>query len=409
MPNVSFLNVLFSRRMLTALMMGYACGLPYDLTKSVLKAWMSEEGMDLAVIGLFSLVGLPYAIKFLWAPLMDRFTFALFGRRRGWLLLFQTMLVIAIMGMGGTDPGTHPWRLAFAALLVTFFSASQDIVVDAYRREDVADAELGLASSLYFYGYRIGMLMAGSGGLILADRLSFEMTYTILAACMLPGIITTLLTPEPPAVQGTPRNFKEAVLEPFAEYFRRPDAWWMLAFILMYKLGDSVAASILIPFYLDIGFTKTEIGTVVKLFGFWAISAGGLIGGITMLKIGINRSLWVFGALQAVSTAGFAVLARVGNKLAVLAVVVAFENFSAGLGTVAFIAFMGSITNKKFTATQFALLTSLMRIPDVGISSFSGLMAQHMGWTAFFICCTLIALPGMLLLIKFAPWRPVES
>lgn len=399
-------QVLFSRRMLTAFLMGYACGLPYDMTKTVLKAWMSDEGVDLAVIGLFSLVGLPYAIKFLWAPLVDRFTFTLFGRRRGWLLIFQTLLVFAIIGLGRADPGTSPWPLAMAALLVTFFSASQDIVVDAYRREDIAEVELGLGSSLYFYGYRIGMLLAGSGGLILADRLSFQLVYTLLAACMLPGIVTTVLTPEPPVLHGTPRNFKEAVVEPFAEYLRRPDALYMLAFLLLYKLGDNIAAAILTPFYLDIGFTKTEIGTVVKLFGFWAISAGGLVGGLTMLKIGINRSLWVFGALQAVSTAGFAVLAHVGNKLPALAAVVAFENFSAGLGTAAFMAFMAGLTNKKFTATQYALLTSLMRIPDVGISSFSGLMAQQMGWIPFFIFCALIALPGMLLLLKFAPWTP---
>jgi MFS transporter, PAT family, beta-lactamase induction signal transducer AmpG len=408
MSMASLLQVLFSRRMLTAFLMGYACGLPYDMTKTVLKAWMSDEGVDLAVIGLFSLVGLPYAIKFLWAPLVDRFTFSLFGRRRGWLLIFQTLLVLAIIGMGGVDPRTRPWPLAFAAVLVTFFSASQDIVVDAYRREDIPDVELGLGSSLYFYGYRIGMLLAGSGGLILADRLSFQWVYTLLAACMLPGILTTLLTPEPPAVHGTPRNFKEAVVEPFTEYFRRPDAWWMLAFLLLYKLGDNIAAAILTPFYLDIGFTKTEIGTVVKLFGFWAISAGGLVGGLTMLRIGIHRSLWIFGALQALSTAGFAVLARIGNKLPALAAVVAFENFSAGLGTAAFMAFMAGLANKKFTATQYALLTSLMRIPDVGISSFSGLMAQQMGWSAFFIVCAVIALPGMALLLKFAPWRPQQ-
>jgi MFS transporter, PAT family, beta-lactamase induction signal transducer AmpG len=409
MKKLPLLQVIFSRRMLTSFIMGYACGLPYDVTKTVLKAWMSDEGIDLAVIGLFTLVGLPYALKFLWAPLLDRYTFSALGRRRGWMLLFQIGLVLAVFGMGFSQPAANPWMLAFSAFLVTFFSASQDIVVDAYRREDLADAELGLGSSFYFYGYRIGMLVAGSGGLILADQLSFQMVYAILAACLLPGILTTLLTPEPKMLHGRPRNFKETVIEPFLEYFNRRGAMWMLAFILMYKLGDNIAAAILTPFYLDIGFTKTQIGAVVKLFGFWAISAGGLIGGLVMLKVGINRSLWLFGILQALSTAGFALLARLGDSLPALAGVVAFENFSAGMGTAAFLAFMASITNQKFTATQYALLTSLMRVPDVGISALSGVLAKWMGWFPFFVFCALIALPGMLILTRFAPWTARQT
>ena len=406
MKKYALLKVIFSRRMLTSFIMGYACGLPYDMTKTVIKAWMSDEGIDLAVIGLFTLVGLPYALKFLWAPLLDRYTFSALGRRRGWLLLFQVALVLAVLGMSFGEPAASPWMLAFAAFLVTFFSASQDIVVDAYRREDLADAELGLGSSFYFYGYRIGMLVAGSGGLILADQLSFKVVYWILAACLLPGIVTTLLTPEPPMIHGRPRNFKETIVEPFLDYFNRRGALWMLGFILMYKLGDNIAAAILTPFYLDIGFTKTQIGAVVKLFGFWAISAGGLVGGIMMLKVGISRCLWIFGVLQALSTAGFAILAKTGDSLPVLAGVVAFENFSAGMGTAAFLAFMASITNQKFTATQYALLTSLMRVPDVGISSLSGVLAKGMGWFPFFVFCALIAIPGMLMLLKFAPWTP---
>jgi PAT family beta-lactamase induction signal transducer AmpG len=383
--------------------------LPYDLTKTVLKAWMSDAGVDLAVIGLFTLVGLPYALKFLWAPLLDRFTFSMMGRRRGWMLLFQLALMLAIIGMGASDPAGSPWMLAAAAFLVTFFSASQDIVVDAYRREDLAEAELGLGSSIYFYGYRIGMLVAGSGGMILSDQISFQMVYIILAACLLPGILTTFLTPEPPMVHGRPRNFRESVVEPFLEYFSRRGALWMLAFILMYKLGDNIAAAMTTPFYLDIGFSKTEIGAMVKLFGFWAISAGGLIGGIMMLKLGIYRCLWIFGILQAVSTAGFAVLAQLGDYLPGLAGVVVFENFSAGMGTAAFMAFMASLANQKFTATQYALLTSLMRIPDVGISSLSGFMAGHMGWFWFFVFCALCAIPGLLMLFKFAPWRQQQA
>jgi PAT family beta-lactamase induction signal transducer AmpG len=390
--------------MLVCFIMGFACGLPLLLTISVLQAWMKEEGLDLAVIGMMALVGLPYTVKFLWAPFLDRFTLLFLGRRRGWLLIAQIALIFSIVGLGLTDPGKNPWMVAFAAFLVTFFSASQDIVVDAYRREDLADEELGLGSSLYVNGYRVGMLLASGGGLIMADHMSFSMVYMIMAACMLPGVVTTLLTPEPAAPMGTPKSMKEAVINPLVEYFSRQGALWILAFILLYKIGDTMASAMTTPFYLDIGFSKTEIGTVVKLFGFWATIIGGLIGGLFMLKMGINRSLWVFGFLQAISTAGFAVLAIIGANISALAGVIAFENLSAGMGTAAYAAFMASITNKKFTATQYALLTSLMGVPRVVASAPTGFFAKHMGWESFFIACALIAIPGMLLLLKFAPW-----
>lgn len=404
MIKASILKVILSRRMLVAFVMGYAAGLPFNLTSDVLKAWMTDQGIDLGVIGLIALVKLPYSIKFLWAPLLDRYTLPLFGRRRGWLLLFQAALMLSVMGLGSTNPGVNPWPMAFAAFLVTFFSASQDIVIDAYRREDLADEELGLGSSLYFNGYRIGMLLAGGGGLIIADKLPFSMVYLILALCLIPGMIATLLTPEPPTSFGIPKSIKEAVVDPFVEYFRRRNALWILAFILLYKIGDAMASNMTMPFYLNLGFTKTEVGTVVKLFGFWATVGGGLIGGIIMIRLGINKSLWVFGVLQAVSTAGFAVLAQLGYSITGLSAVIAFENLSAGMGTAAFMAFMASITNKKFTATQYALLTSLIGVPRDLVSSLTGYMADYMGWTGFFFFCTFIAAPGMLMLLKFAPW-----
>ncbi|MBI5409495.1 MAG: AmpG family muropeptide MFS transporter [Nitrospirae bacterium] len=397
-------KTIFSRRMLVSFIMGFACGLPLLLTITVLQAWMKDEGVDLAVIGAFSLVGLPYTVKFLWAPVMDRFTLPFLGRRRGWLLIAQTALIISIAGLGMTDPGKSPWMVAFAAFLVTFFSASQDIVVDAYRREDLADEELGLGSSLYVNGYRVGMLLASGGGLIMADHMSFTMVYLIMAACMLPGVLTTLLTPEPAIPSGTPKSLKEAVLEPLVEYFSRKGALWILAFILMYKIGDTMASAMTTPFYLELGFSKTEIGAVVKLFGFWATVIGTLTGGALMLRFGINPSLWIFGLLQAVSTAGFAVLALLGHSIPALAGVIAFENLSGGMGTAAYAAFMASITNKKFTATQYALLSSLMGVPRVLASAPTGYFVKYMGWFSFFIMCTLIAVPGMLLLTKFAPW-----
>jgi PAT family beta-lactamase induction signal transducer AmpG len=399
------LKVICSARMLVALLMGFACGLPLLLTLTVLQAWMKEEGVDLTVIGLTALVGLPYTLKFLWAPFLDRFTLPFLGRRRGWLLVAQVFLIISIACLGLTDPGNTPWMVAFTAFMVTFFSASQDIVVDAYRREDLPDKELGLGSSLYVNGYRVGMLLASGGGLILADFISFSMVYLLMAVGMLPGVLTTLLAPEPVIVEESPKSIKAAVFDPLMEYFSRRGAVWILAFILLYKIGDTMAGAITTPFYLDIGFSKTEIGTVVKLFGFWATIAGALIGGVFMLRLGINRSLWIFGFLQALSTACFAVLARIGHSLPALSAVITFENLSAGMGTAAYVAFMASITNKKFTATQYALLSSLMGIPRVIASAPTGFFVKNLGWENFFIACALIAAPGMLLLLKFAPWN----
>ena len=395
--------------MLVAFIMGFAAGLPLLLTIGLMQAWMKDAGVDLTVIGLMNLVQIPYTWKFLWAPLLDRYSIPALGRRKGWLAMAQIALIAAISGLGMSDPQRHLGLMALMACLVAFFSATQDIVIDAYRREDLADHELGLGSSLYIYGYRLGMLLAGGGGLIMADYMPFFQVYGIMALCLLPCLITTWLTPEPPVAEGTPETLKEAVVAPLLEYFQRPEALWMLAFILFYKVGDTMASAISTPFYLDIGFSKSQVGAVVKLFGFWATIAGAGLGGITILRLGIARCLWIFGVLQTLSTACFALLARVGDHLPTLAGVITFENFSSGMGTSAFVAFMASITNKKFTATQYALLSSLMGIPRVFASAPTGYMAKTLGWEGFFIFCTLIALPGLLLLQKFAPWTSPRS
>jgi len=400
----STVAILLSRRMQVAFAMGFCSGLPLLLTMGVLQAWMKERGIDLTWIGMITLVQIPYTWKFVWAPLMDRFTPPFFGRRRGWLLIAQLMLIFSIISLGDCDPVRHPALMVTAAVMVAFFSATQDIVIDAYRREDLPDEELGLGSSMYIYGYRLGMLLAGGGGLILADHMPFSRVYLIMAGCMLPGVLITVLTPEPVVPAGIPRSLKEAVFEPLTDYFTRPNALWILAFILLYKIGDTMASAITIPFYLDIGFSKTDIGAVVKIFGTGATLAGALVGGIVLLHMGITRSLWIFGVLQAASTACFAALARIGYSIPALAGVIAFENLSSGMGTAAFVAFMASITNKKFTATQYALLTSLIGVPRAIASSVTGLLAKHIGWESFFITCALAAIPGMLLLFKFAPW-----
>jgi PAT family beta-lactamase induction signal transducer AmpG len=407
----STLNVIFSRRMLVAFLMGFSGGLPLLLTWGVLQAWMTEKGVDLTWIGMISLVQIPYTWKFLWAPFLDRFIPPFLGRRRGWLLMSQIALMASIVGLGYSDPVNNIWLMIVAAILVAFFSATQDIVIDAYRREDLSDEELGLGSSMYVYGYRLGMLLASGGGLILADLLSFPQVYFLMSLCMLPGILTTLMTPEPKVVVGTPQTMKEAMVDPFVDYFSRHGAVWILVFILLYKIGDTMASGITMPFYLETGFSKTEIGTVVKFFGTGATLIGAFVGGVLLLKIGINRGLWVFGILQALSTAGFAILARIGYNIAMLSGVIAFENLSSGMGTAAFVAFMASITNKKFTATQYALLTGIMGLSRQLASSVTGFMAKNIGWENFFIFCTLVAIPGILLLLKIAPWnaQPAEE
>lgn len=400
--------MILSPKMLVALVMGFSCGLPLLLTITVLQAWMKEEGVDLTAIGLMALVGLPYTVKFLWAPVMDRYTLPFLGRRRGWLLVTQIALSLSIVWLGLEDPVNRPWMLAFAAFMVAFFSASQDIVVDAYRREDLADEELGLGSSLYMNGYRTGMLLASGGGLIMADHMSFTGVYLVMAACMLPGMLASVFSKEPDVDVAPPESMRSAVVDPLIDYFKRKDALWVLAFIFFYKLGDQMALAMTTPFYLDIGFTKTQIGAVVKIFGFWPIIFGGLAGGVIMLRLGIARSLWAFGFLQAASILGFVVLARVGSSVPFLAGVVALENLGVGMGTAAFLAYMASITNKKFTATQYALLSSLMGVPRVLASAPTGFMAKHMGWESFFLTCTALAVPGILLLFKCAPW-PVKK
>lgn len=404
MLNMTLVRVIFSSRMAVTFLMGFSCGLPLLLTLSVLQAWMKEEGVDLSVIGMMSLVGIPYTVKFLWAPLLDRITLPFLGRRRGWLFIVQLTLMAAIAALGFSNPKSHPLLLAGAAFLVTFFSASQDIVVDAYRRETLSDAELGLGSSLYVNGYRVGMLLASGGGLVLADHLPFSAVYLVMSACMLPGLVTTYYSKEPDHPYGAPGTLAEAVFAPLREYFTRNGAWWILAFILCYKVGDSMASAMTTPFYLDIGYSKTEIGTVVKLFGFWATIAGSLAGGIWMIRIGIARSLWIFGILQAASTAGFMLLTYTGPSVPALSAVIAFENFTGGMGTSAFAAFMASMTHKRFTATQYALLSSLMGVPRVLVSAPTGFLVKSMGWNWFFAVCTLAAIPGLLILLRFSGW-----
>ncbi len=391
----------FSARMLAVFLMGYAGGLPLLLIGSTLQAWMTEAGVDLGTIGLFAFAGTPYSLKMLWAPLMDRFHFWP-GRRRGWMLLMQACLVAALVGMSFLDPLANIQMVAVTALIVAVFSATQDVAIDAYRREILSDEELGMGSSLYVVGYRIGLLVAGALALRLADvyqlpggGANWPLVYRLMAGAMAAGLLITALAPkEDPTLEG-PKNLQEAVIGPFMEFFKRDGAWWVLGFILLYKVGDTMAANMTTPFMLLKGYSKTDIATVVKGMGLAALIVGGILGGIGTLKLGVMRSLWFFGFLQAASTAGFCWLSVAETTMANLTLVIAFENLSAGLGTSAYAAFMASMTNRRFTATQYALLTALMAVPRTLLASPTGYMAEWLGWNGFFLFCTLVALPGM--------------
>lgn len=385
--------------MLLAFVMGFSGGLPLLLTGSLLQAWMVDVGVDLGTIGLFALVGLPYTLKFVWAPIMDRYSPALLGRRRGWLFLWQLCLTGSIALLGFSSPSQMLLMTALAALLLSFFSASQDIVIDAYRRESLTDDEQGMGASLYVGGYRVGMLLATGGGLFLADHMAYHWVYLIMATAMSAGLIATLLAPEPNAEHGKPKTLQEAVVQPFKEYFTRDYAIIILFFVFLYKVGDTMAGQMTTPLYLDLGFSKSEIAGIVKIFGFPITIAGTFIGGIFVMRHGIYKCLLWFGVLQAVSTAGFIWLVYMGNDIFALTAVIAFENLSAGLGTAAYIGFIASLTDKRFTATQFALLTSFMGMPRVFAAAPTGYMVGAFGWSSFFLFCTLIAIPGILLII----------
>jgi MFS transporter, PAT family, beta-lactamase induction signal transducer AmpG len=407
---VSSFNKIFNHRMLIMLLTGYSAGLPLLLIGSTLQAWMTNEGVDLTAIGAFSLVGLPYTIKFLWAPLLDRYQVPFLGRRRGWMVIFQILLVITIWGLSLANPRTDLLWVGVLAFMIALFSSSQDVVLDAYRREILSDEELGLGSSLYVNGYRLAMLVSGAFALYLADQFPWKDVYQWMALCMMPGILFTLIAPREGQHIPIPASLRVAVVGPLMDFFNRKGAWIMLLFILLYKVGDSMASNMTTPFILDIGYSKTDIATVAKTFGMIATIIGGLIGGVMMLKYSIKWSLVFFGILQAVSTLGFSLLPSLPHGFIALASVIAFENLASGMGTAAYAAYMASLTNRQFTATQYALLSALMGVPRVILASPTGWMSKVMGWEMFFVLCTLVAVPGLLLLILvFRLEKPVPE
>ena len=394
------------KKMLITLGMGFVSGVPLLLTITLLQAWLTDEGVSKSTIGLFALVGVPYSLKFLWAPIFDRYVISKLGRRRGWILITQVLLIFSIIGLGMTNPAMNAANVALLAIFVTFFSASQDIVIDAYRRESLSDNEQVLGASSYVLGYRIGMLSAGAGGLILADLMSYQFVYLIMALVMIGGVLITLIADEPVNF-SEPSTFLDAVRNPFVEFFKRHGdsinnnisiPILILLFILLYKVGDTMAHSLSTNFYLEMGYTKTEIGTVVKVFGLIATLVGAFIGGLLSIKIGLYKSLVSFGIFQAIATLGFAILAVSTKSLMLLANVITLGNLAAGMGYTAYLAFIANMTNKQFTATQFALMTAIMSLPRTLFSGSSGFLVEILGWEYYFIFCSLIAFPALIIL-----------
>ena len=398
-------EALLNRRMLICIFTGFSSGLPLYILISLVPAWLRSEGVDLTSIGLFALIQLPFTWKFIWAPLFDRYIPPL-GRRRGWLIIAQIALLLIIPLFGYLHPKFDLWTIAYLSIIVAFFSASQDIVLDAYRRELLLENELGLGNAIHVNAYKIAGLVPGALSLVLADHLPWNSVYLITALFMLPGIIMTLMVTEPELI-GAPKTLKAAVIEPFEEFRSRglKPALLILAFIFFYKLGDSMATALATPFYLDMGFSKTEIGLIAKNAGLWPSVIGGLLGGVWMVRLGINRALWIFGVVQMVAILGFAWLAVVGHSSLWLAVVIGFEALGVGLGTSAFVAFIARATHPLYTATQFALFTSLAAVPRTFANAATGYLVEWVGWNTFFMICFFIAIPGMLLLFKVAPWR----
>lgn len=407
-----FWKSVLNRRIFICIFTGFASGMPLFVLIQLVPAWLRDQGVGLAEIGFFALIQLPYTWKFLWAPLFDRYWIKGFGRRRTWMLATQVPLIASIALLPYFDTDSQLLTIAYLAAVVAFFSASQDIVLDAYRREILPDEELGMGNSVHVNAYRVSGLIPGSLSLILADLMDWTLVFPITALFMLVAVGLTLSIKEPQAELQAPRTLREAVADPFIEFFERNGIQWallVLCFMFLYKLGDSMAVALQTPFFLDQGYSMTEIGLVAKNVGLWSSVIGGIAGGLLMIKIGINRGLWLFGFVQIASILGFALLARSDHNLWLLSGVIAFEYLGVGLGTAAFVAFIARSTSKAHTATQFALLSALTALPRSFASASTGVIVEQVGWESFFYFCALIAIPGMLLLFKIAPWNADRS
>lgn len=394
----NIIKEIFSKKMLVCLLLGFSSGLPFLLTGGTLKFWLAEAKVDITTIGYFSWVGMMYSLKFIWAPLLDSFSLGKMGRRRSWMLYMQIGLVLFLILLGQINPVSSLATVAIMALVVAFFSATQDVAIDAFRREYLDENELGLGSTMNMYGYRIAMLISGGLALALADHMSWQNVYIIMASLMGLGILATALAPEPENNLLPKKTLLDSVVGPFKEFLSRDGSIIILLFVFLFKLGDALSGSMLSPFYIDMGFQKTDIALIAKTFGLASSLVGLFIGGVVIYYVGILRSLWFFGFLQALSTASFALITYTGPQNWALAFAVIFEDISSGMGSAAFVAFMASITNKKYTATQYAILSSIATLGRNFFSGFAGHMVKALDWANFFYVCALIAIPGMIFL-----------
>lgn len=398
-PASPYLAVFGDRRIAAILLLGFSSGLPLALSGGTLQAWMASSGIDIHTIGLFTLVGLPYTLKFLWSPLMDRFVPRMLGRRRGWLAMTQLSLAGCLLLMGGLSPRHAVLALGFLALALAFLSASQDIAFDAYRTDVLEPKQRGAGAAVSVLGYRLAMLVSGALALVLADHIGWQSVYWLMAGLMLFGIVFTLLAPEPADPAASPKTLEEAVLQPFREFFSRRGAPALLLLVVLYKLGDAFAGSLTTTFLLrGPGFTLTEVGAINKGLGLAATLAGALFGGALMARLRLYRALMLFGVLQALSNLTFMWLALAGKNYALMVASVGIENLAGGMGTAAFVALLMSLCDRRYTATQFALLSAAASIGRVFVGPPSGMMVEAIGWAPFFLVTFLIALPGLLLL-----------
>ena len=401
-------QALLNKRMLICILIGFSSGLPLYLLIQFVPLWLREHGVDLTTIGLFGIVLFPYTWKFLWSPIMDRYVPPFLGRRRGWMLITQISLIVLMGILAMFNPAKDIAAIAVIVGFIAFFSASQDIVIDAYRRELLPDEELGAGTGFSIQAYRYSSFIPSGIGFIVADFMGWQAAHWFVSIFMLVGIITTLFIDETSKAGDEPQSIREAVVEPFKEFFNRDgyrSAIMILLFMLLYKLGDNMATALETPFFSDMGFSALEIGTIAKISKTVSAAVGTMIGGIIMIKLGINRSLWIFGIFQMISILGYLALALVGNNAVMLAVATSLEYLGVGLGSVALIAYMSRSTNKHFTATQFALFSSLVSIPRTFVGAASGYTIEHIGYAQFFVVCFLCAIPGMLMLFKIAPWN----
>lgn len=395
-----YFKIFTQRNTLILLLLGFASGLPLALTSGTLQAWMTVENVDLKTIGIFSLVGQAYVFKFLWSPMMDRYTPSFFGRRRGWLILTQLLLVASIFAMGYLDPAKELFWLAALAVLIAFASASQDIVFDAYKTDLLPAAERGSGAAVSVLGYRLAMLVSGGLALWIADRyLGWQHMYWLMAGLMLIGVVATIMAPEPDISEPAPRTIEIAVVAPLKDFFSRNNAWLILLLIVMYKMGDAFAGSLSTTFLIrGVGFDAGEVGLVNKTLGLLATIFGALYGGMVMQRLSLFRALMIFGILQAVSNAGYWILAVTDKHIYSMGAAIFFENLCGGMGTAAFVALLMTLCNKSFSATQFALLSALSAVGRVYVGPIAGWFVEAHGWPLFYLFSIAAAVPGLLLL-----------